>query len=103
MTQRDNFFYLNCHIKIYDKTTSYLFPATHYENLSMQYTEIFSAVKNGNFQQKNFNMFIMFVQTIDCGYKTEAVLTSTHNLFGLEIRKIGIPLHTPVLLCKSMV
>ena len=32
----------------------------------------------------------------------EAVLTSTHYLcFGAKIRKIGIPLHTPVLLCKS--
>ena len=29
------------------------------------------------------------------------VLTSTHNLcFGAKIRKIGIPLHTPVLLYK---
>ena len=29
----------------------------------------------------------------------EAVLTSTHNLcFGAKIRKIGIPLQTPVLL-----
>ena len=34
--------------------------------------------------------------------KAEAVLTSTHNLcFGAKIRKIGIPLHTPVLLYKS--
>ena len=32
----------------------------------------------------------------------EAVLTSTHNLcFGAKIRKIGIPLHTPVLLYYS--
>ena len=32
----------------------------------------------------------------------EAVLTSTHILcFGAKIRKIGIPLHTPVLLYKS--
>ena len=32
----------------------------------------------------------------------EAVLTSTHNLcFGAKIRKIGIPLQTPVLLYKS--
>ena len=32
----------------------------------------------------------------------EAVLTSTHNLcFGAKIRKIGTPLHTPVLLYKS--
>ena len=31
----------------------------------------------------------------------EAVLTSTHNLcYGAKIRKIGIPLHTPVLLYK---
>ena len=34
----------------------------------------------------------------------KAVLTSTHNLcFGAKIRKIGIPLHTPVLLYKSWV
>ena len=32
----------------------------------------------------------------------EALLTCTHNLcFGAKIRKIGIPLHTPVLLYKS--
>ena len=32
----------------------------------------------------------------------EAVLTSTHNLcFGAKIRKIGILLHTPVLLYKN--
>ena len=32
----------------------------------------------------------------------EAVLTCTHNLcFGAKIRKIDIPLHTPVLLYKS--
>ena len=31
----------------------------------------------------------------------EAVLTSTHNLcFGAKIRKIGIPLHTPVCYIK---
>ena len=36
------------------------------------------------------------------GTRCEAVLTSTHNLcFGAKIRKIGIPLHTPVLLYKS--
>ena len=32
----------------------------------------------------------------------EAVLTSTHNLcFVAKLRKIGIPLHTPVLQYKS--
>ena len=57
----------------------------HYENLPKQYTEIFLALKIEKFQLKG-----------------EAVLTSTHNLcFGAKIRKIGIPLHTPVLLYKS--
>ena len=60
-----------------------------------------------------------FAQNIDCGYTlepprlgssneypqsmflSEAVLTCTHNLcFGAKIRKIGINLHTPVLLYK---
>ena len=60
---------------------------------------------------KKFDIFLIFAQNIDCGYKlepprrggtAEAVLTSTHNLcFGAKIRKIGIPLLTPVLLCKS--
>ena len=45
----------------------------------------------------------MFAQNIDCGYTLEPPrLTSTHNLcFRAKIRKIGIPLHTPVLLYKS--
>ena len=65
---------------------------------------------------KNFDILNMFAQNIDCGYtleppqrvptiyvlEGEAVLTCTHNLcFGAKIRKIGIPLHTPVLLYKS--
>ena len=71
----------------------------------MRYTEIFSAVKIENFQVKNFDIFLIFAQNIDCGYTLEpreAVLMSTHNLcFGAKIRKIGIPLHTPILLYKS--
>ena len=75
----------------------------HYENWPMQYTEIFKVVKmKKKFQQKNFDIFLIFAQNIDCGYTLEAVLTSTHNLcFGAKIRKIGIPLHTPVMLYKS--
>ena len=44
-----------------------------------------------NFQLKIFYIF------------AEAVLTCTRNLchFGAKIRKIGIPLHTPVLLYES--
>ena len=50
-------------------------------------------------QQKMFDIFLIFAQNIDCGYTLE---TSTHNLcFGAKIRKIGIPLHTSVLLYKS--
>ena len=53
-----------------------------------------------------FFFFFFFAQNIDCGYTLDrldgAVLTSTHNLcFGAKIRKIGIPLQTPVLLYKS--
>ena len=53
---------------------------------------------------KKLYSFNIFVQNIDCGYTldTEVVLTSTHNLcYELEIREIGIPLYTPVLLYKS--
>ena len=75
----------------------------HYENMPMQYKEIFKVVKNENFPLKIFDIFLIFAQNIDCGYTlAEAVLTSTHNLcFGAKIRKIGILLHTPVLLYKS--
>ena len=38
----------------------------HYENMPMQYTEIFKVVKNENFQQNFF--FLIFAQNIDCGY-----------------------------------
>ena len=44
-------------------------------------------------------MFLnIFAQNIHCVYEAvEAVLSSTHNVcFGLEIRKIGIPVQTPV-------
>ena len=55
----------------------------------MMIQRFFSTVKIENFMTK---MLIFF---------REAVLTSTHNLcFGAKIRKIGIPLHTPVLLYK---
>ena len=36
--------------------------------MPMQYTEIFKVVKNGNFHQKNFDIFLIFAQNIDCGY-----------------------------------
>ena len=67
----------------------------------MQYTEFFLVVKMKIFAGKLFDIFLMFAQNIDCGY-AEAVLTCIHNLcFGAKIRKIGIHLHTPVLLYKG--
>ena len=53
---------------------------------------------------KIFDNFLIFAQNIDCGYTLEPPRRggSTHNLcFGAKIRKIGIPLQTPVLLYKS--
>ena len=58
--------------------------------MPMQYSTIFNVVKNENLQRKNFDISLIF-----------AVLTSTYNLcFGAKIRKIGIPLQTPVFLYK---
>ena len=53
----------------------------HYENLPMQYTEIFSAVKMKNFIGKN-DIFLIFAQNIHCGYTLIPPLvgSSTHNL-----------------------
>ena len=45
--------------------------STHYENLPMQKTEIFLALKIENFQQKIFDIFLIFAQNIDCGYTLE--------------------------------
>ena len=43
----------------------------HYENLPMQYTEILLALKIENFLLKNFDIFLIFAQNIDCGYTLE--------------------------------
>ena len=61
---------------------------THYENMPMQYTEMFKVVKMKIFSSKNFNIFLIFAENIDCGYT-------------LEPPPRGIPLHTSVLLYKS--
>ena len=37
----------------------------------MQYTEIFSALKIENVQLKNFDIFLIFAQNIDCGHTLE--------------------------------
>ena len=43
----------------------------HYENMPMQYTESFKVVKNENFHQNLFDIFLIFAQNIDCGYTLE--------------------------------
>ena len=43
----------------------------HSENLPMQYTKNFFSSKIENFHQKNFDIFLMFAQNIDCGYTLE--------------------------------
>ena len=43
----------------------------HYENRPMQYLAIFYGCKNDNFQMKNYDIFLIFAQNIDCGYTLE--------------------------------
>ena len=46
--------------------------SSHYENLPMQYTEIFLALKIEHFQLNFFfAIFLIFAQNIDCGYTLE--------------------------------
>ena len=37
----------------------------------MQFTEFFFGCKNENFHWKNFDIFLIFAQNIDCGYTLE--------------------------------
>ena len=45
----------------------------HYESMPMQYTVIFTAVNNDNFQLKKIVFFflLIFAQNISCGYRLE--------------------------------
>ena len=45
--------------------------AEHYKNTPMQYTEKIFGCKNKNFHWKNFDIFLIFAQNIDCGYMLE--------------------------------
>ena len=51
----------------------------HYENSPMQYTETFLAWKIENFQLKNFDIFLIFAQNIDCGYILEPLRRGGSN------------------------
>ena len=72
----------------------------------MQYIKIFKVVKIENFQNKMFDIFLIFAQNIDCGYKLEPPRRGGSNeypqsMFLSKNKKIGIPLQTPVFLYKS--
>ena len=43
----------------------------HYTNISVQYTAIFHGCKNGNFQMKKYDSFLIFAQNTDRGYTLE--------------------------------
>ena len=43
----------------------------YYENMLMQYIENVFGCKNENFHWKNFDIFLIFAQNIDCGYTLE--------------------------------
>ena len=58
----------------------------------MYYIDFSEVAKIEKFLQKILDIFLIFAQNIDCGYP---------QCFGAKIIKIGIPLHTPVLLYKS--
>ena len=53
----------------------------HYENMPMQYKEIFKVVKNENFPLKNFDIFLIFAQNIDCGYSLEPPRRGGSNVY----------------------
>ena len=65
------------------------------QNMSCNKQQIFHGCKKDNFQMKNYDIFLIFAQNIDCGYTLElieAVLTSTHNLcFRAKVRKNVYP------------
>ena len=43
----------------------------HHENTFMQYINFSIVVKIENFLQKNFDIFLIFAQNINCGYTLE--------------------------------
>ena len=55
----------------------------------MQYTAIFHGCKNGNFQMKNGDSFLIFAQNMDPWYMLE--LPHGYLCFRAKIRKKSIP------------
>ena len=69
------------------------------------YKELFQ-IKIENFHQKNFDIFLIFAQNIDCGYMLEPPRRGGSNeypqsMFWSKNKKNRCTLQTPVLLYKS--
>ena len=45
-----------------------VFLASHYENTPIVYIAVFHGCKKGDFQMKNYDIFLIFAQNIDRGY-----------------------------------
>ena len=65
----------------------------HYENMPIQYTEIFSAVKMENFPRKKIDIFNNFAQNMHCGYTLEPPRRGGSNeypqcMFWIKNKKI---------------
>ena len=56
-----------------------MFAYQHYDNMPMQYTEIFKDKKNKYFQKKKNDIFLIFAQNIDCGYSLEPLRRGGSN------------------------
>ena len=68
----------------------------------MKYTEIFKVEKKKK-KNENFHFFFLYFSIFFSKHRLWVLkIVGTHNLcFGAKIRKIGIPLQTPVFLYKS--
>ena len=53
----------------------------------MQNAEIFKYVKNEGFLLKNLNIFLIFVQSIDCGYSLEPPRKGGSNMYPRSMIK----------------
>ena len=58
----------------------------NYDNSPMQYTQIFHVCKNGVFQMKNYDNFLILAQNIDRGFTRDPC-------FGAKIRRKYIPVN----------
>ena len=51
--------------------TGLLNKSIHYDNMPMEYSVIFHGWKNGKFQRKNCDIFLIYAQNIDRRYTFE--------------------------------